>query len=182
MLGDHALALARRGLAVFPCKPRAKEPATASGCKDATTGLGLIAHWWQQDPSFNIAIATGARSHIFVLDVDGIDAEAELKKLESECGALPPTIEAITARGRHLYFDWRGSRSVTRPAESDRVSIFAATAATCWRRHLCIRAGGLIAGASIVPPVSLTRRDGCWPKPTAAIATARQRRHRHGVI
>jgi hypothetical protein len=35
-------------------------------------------------------------------------AEAELRKLERQYGALPPTVEAITARGRHLYFEWPG--------------------------------------------------------------------------
>jgi Bifunctional DNA primase/polymerase, N-terminal/Primase C terminal 1 (PriCT-1) len=39
-----------------------------------------------------------------VLDVDGIDAEAELRKLEAKHGALPATVEVITARGRHVYF------------------------------------------------------------------------------
>jgi hypothetical protein len=106
MLAKRALALARRGLFVFPCKPRGKEPLTGNGCKDATTDLALIAQWWQQEPEANIGVATGAASHCFVLDIDGEDAEAELKKLEEQHGALPPTIEVITARGRHLYFEW----------------------------------------------------------------------------
>jgi Bifunctional DNA primase/polymerase, N-terminal len=80
MLGKHALALARRGLWVFPCRPCCKEPATANGCNDATTDPDLIERWWHQEPECNIGVATGARSHIFVLDVDG--AEAELTKLE----------------------------------------------------------------------------------------------------
>jgi hypothetical protein len=99
-----ALALARRGLRVFPCRPRAKEPATVNGLKAATTDPILIKCWWQQEPQSNIAIATGMASHVFVLDVDG--AEAELKKLEAQHGAIPPTVEVITARGRHLYFKW----------------------------------------------------------------------------
>jgi bifunctional DNA primase/polymerase-like protein len=106
VLGQRALALARRGLWVFPCVAGAKEPATPKGCLDAATDPALIDHWWRQDPKFNIAIATGMRSHIFVLDIDGADAEAELRKLEGQNGELPPTVEAITARGWHLYFEY----------------------------------------------------------------------------
>jgi hypothetical protein len=105
-LGVHALALARRGLCVFPCLRRAKQPATGNGCLAATTDPELIKRWWQQEPEFNIAIATGARSHVFALDVDGDDGEAELRRFEGEYGALPVTVESITGNGRHLYFEW----------------------------------------------------------------------------
>jgi hypothetical protein len=104
--GQVALAYARRGLHVFPCLPRGKEPATANGYKDATVDPALIERWWRQDADCNIGIATGARSHCFVLDVDGDDAEAVLQKLGDHCGALPPTVETITPRGRHVFFDW----------------------------------------------------------------------------
>ncbi len=101
-----ALQLAAKGLHVFPCRPRDKRPATANGLNDATTDPGIIEKWWQQQPDSNVAIATGAASGIFVLDVDGLDAEAALRRLEAEHGALPATVEAITARGRHVYFKW----------------------------------------------------------------------------
>ena len=38
--------------------------------------------------------------------MDGLDAEATLRRLEAEHGALPATVEVITARGRHVYFKW----------------------------------------------------------------------------
>ena len=102
-----ALALAERGFHVFPCRPRDKRPATANGLKDATTDPTVIEAWWQQQPDNNIAIATGAASGVFVLDVDGLDAEAALRRLEVEhSAALPETVEVITARGRHVYFKW----------------------------------------------------------------------------
>jgi hypothetical protein len=101
-----ALALAQKGFHVFPCRPRDKRPATANGLKDATTDLDVIQAWWQQQPDNNIAIATGPASGIFVLDIDGLDAEAALRRLEAEYGGLPATVEAITARGRHCYFKW----------------------------------------------------------------------------
>jgi len=102
-LFDHALALADRGLFVFPCQPRGKTPATAHGHLDATRDFDIIGKWWQQNPDFNIAVATGQRSGFFAPDIDGPDAEAALRRLETEYDALPPTIEAITARGRHIY-------------------------------------------------------------------------------
>jgi hypothetical protein len=102
-----ALALASRGFHIFPCRPRGKRPATANGLRDATADPDIIRAWWQQQPDSNIAIATGAASGIFVVDVDGLDAEAALRRLEEEHGAaLPETVEVITARGRHCYFKW----------------------------------------------------------------------------
>jgi hypothetical protein len=88
--------------------------------KDATIDPDVIEHWWRQEPSFNIGVATGTTSGIMVVDIDNIDAEAELRKLEDANGALPATVEAITARGRHLYFksperDIRNSASKIAP-------------------------------------------------------------------
>jgi len=97
---SSALALARSGMAIFPCRVRDKRPATANGFKDATRDSEQIRAWWQQDENFNIGIATGAASGVFVIDVDDDGGEHELCKL----GVLPDTVEAITARGRHIYF------------------------------------------------------------------------------
>ena len=68
-----ALALAKRKLHVFPCLPRAKEPAVAGGFKAATTDPQIIQQWWCARPDCNVAIATGAVSGIFAVDVDGLD-------------------------------------------------------------------------------------------------------------
>jgi Bifunctional DNA primase/polymerase, N-terminal/Primase C terminal 1 (PriCT-1) len=104
-LPDTALSLASRGLHVFPCKPRDKKPALWNGLKGATTDPNIIAGWWRTS-DFNIGLATGERSGVFVVDIDGMDAEAELTKLESRHGALPRTVESITARGRHIFFTY----------------------------------------------------------------------------
>ena len=90
---------------VFPCRPHEKRPATANGFKDATTDPDIIQAWWQQQPIYNVAIATVKFRH-FVVDVDGVDAEAALRRLEESTARLPATVEVITARGRHLYFKW----------------------------------------------------------------------------
>ena len=99
-----ALALAHKGMKVFPCLPGRKEPATERGCKDASADLEIIRSWWRERPDCNIAIATGTASGVFVIDVDDEDAERALHRLEAEHGELPATVEVITARGRHLYF------------------------------------------------------------------------------
>ena len=99
-----ALALAKRKLHVFPCLPRGKEPAVAGGFKAATTDPQIIQQWWCARPDYNVAIATGAISGIFAVDVDGLDGEFELRRLEAGHGTLPPTVEVITGGGRHLYF------------------------------------------------------------------------------
>jgi Bifunctional DNA primase/polymerase, N-terminal/Primase C terminal 1 (PriCT-1) len=106
LLPRAALALAKKGLCVFPCRPQDKKPATTDGLKSATTDAGVIRGWWQQEPRLNVAIATGKVSNIFVVDVDSMDAEIGLHRLEAKLGRLPPTVETITARGRHLYFQY----------------------------------------------------------------------------
>jgi hypothetical protein len=99
-----ALALAAKNIAVLPCVPGQKIPACARGLKDATTDVLQIRAWWDENPEFNLAIATGTPSGIFILDVDGDTGEGALTELERERGALPPTVAVITGKGRHLYF------------------------------------------------------------------------------
>jgi hypothetical protein len=141
-----ALALAQKGFHIFPCRPRDKRPATVNGLKDATTDPDIIQAWWQQQPDNNLAIATGSASGLFVLDIDGLDAEAMLRRLEAEHGALPATVEAITARGRHCYFKW--------PEETVRNS------AGKIGEHIDIRGDG---GYVIAPPsIHPSGRRYCW--------------------
>jgi len=122
-----ALSLAKRNLHVFPCRPRGKEPACERGCLAATTDTHTIRQWWREIPDANIGIATGKASGIFVVDVDGLDAEAALSMLEKDHGNLPATVEAITPRGRHLFFrmpdaDLRSSASKLAPGCDIRAS------------------------------------------------------------
>lgn len=102
---DTALGYAARGWLVFPCQPRGKQPATAHGLHDATTDPDQITAWWTRTPDANIAIATGTRSGLYVIDIDGPDGEATLELLEEMHGALPVTVMAITGGDgwHHLY-------------------------------------------------------------------------------
>jgi hypothetical protein len=66
---EAALAYARTGWPVFPCRPGTKEPATRNGFYDATINQRQIREWWHKDPARNVAIATGAPGPD-VVDVD----------------------------------------------------------------------------------------------------------------
>lgn len=93
---------------MFPCKPKGKAPATAHGCKDATTDAARVETWWNGDASYNIGIATGGG--VVVLDVDtdhaaGKYGDETLEELERQYGPLPETWQSLTGGGGvHYYF------------------------------------------------------------------------------
>jgi hypothetical protein len=127
----EALGLAReRGFAVFPvwgcengrcdcgkadCRKPGKHPCTKFGFKEATTDSTTIERWWKERPTANIGIATGARSGVWVLDVDLHDADGEetLRQLQEIHGRVPGTLAANTGGGgRHLFFRYDPSAPV----------------------------------------------------------------------
>jgi hypothetical protein len=100
-------------MAVFPCRPGMKEPATKHGFLEATVDEGQIRRWWEENPDYNIGIATGLKSRIWVLDIDGGEGEAALHTLEQQYGPTPNTVEAITGGGgRHLFFKLPTARTI----------------------------------------------------------------------
>jgi hypothetical protein len=101
---EQALKYAARGISVFPSWPATKEPACRHGFKDATTNPATIRRWWVANESYNIAIATGIVSRVWVLDVDSAFGAAALVDLEAEHGPLPATLTSVTASGCHLWF------------------------------------------------------------------------------
>jgi Bifunctional DNA primase/polymerase, N-terminal len=103
-----ALSYAAKGWRVFPCLPSGKQPLTLHGLKEATTDPEQIRAWWRKWPDANVAIATGAASGVFVVDLDydhdGLDS---LVQLEAGKPKGLVTLECATGGGgSHLYFTW----------------------------------------------------------------------------
>ena len=101
-----ALAYAKRGWPVLPCRPRDKRPVTKHGFKDATTDRGAIVQAWATNSEANVGIATGVVSGLVVLDIDPRNGgDKNLAELERVHGPLPETVSVATGGGgRHLYF------------------------------------------------------------------------------
>ena len=112
---EEAVDLARRGFAVFPCKPRSKAPATVHGFYDGSTDPKVVSKMFDGRDDYNIAVATGPVSKIWVLDEDGPAGMAVVADLEKKHGALPSTVSSLTGRdggGRHRWFRYPDGREI----------------------------------------------------------------------
>jgi hypothetical protein len=104
MIHQAALNIAGRGKPIFPCKPD-KAPYTPRGFKDATTDPAKVTALWTQYRGEKIGMPTGSRSGVFVVDVDRIEALAELdSELRRE---LHETLTIRTpSGGLHFYLNF----------------------------------------------------------------------------
>ena len=104
-LKEYAIWYAQFGWPIFPCYSRQKVPATAHGVKDATTDLAQIDKWWATNLNYNIALACGGISNLYVVDVD-FDSEKGINGYESlkEFPSLPQTVMQRTPRGGYHAF------------------------------------------------------------------------------
>ena len=122
---EGALALARRGLKVFPlhtalplddgrfvcscgrlrCDSPAKHPSrlVRGGFHGASLLEDVICQWWQGAPAANVGLVTG---DVIVLDVDPRKGgDGSLEDLEGRHGELPQTWRVLTGGGGfHAYF------------------------------------------------------------------------------
>ena len=111
---EAALSYAARGWAVFPIRAGSKAPRTAHGFKDATTDPETIRRWYKEQPEDGVAIATGPRSRLLVVDLDEDEEKDKhglevLEDWELLHEFLPETLTARTGRGgRHLFFSYDG--------------------------------------------------------------------------
>src|SRR5262249_18384608 len=97
-LHNAALEFAGRGVAVFPCQPRAKAPALQRGVHDAANDATRINAWWRPCPDLNIGIATGATSGFFVVDIDGEDGGPACVRLKQSMAYCRPPLKLSPAR------------------------------------------------------------------------------------
>ena len=116
----QALAYARRGWPVFPCRPGEKTPATTHGFRDATIDERQITDWFGRHPGRNLAIATGAPGPD-VLDVDehgparnGYAALGRLRRAGLLDGAS--AYVRTPSGGLHAYFAGTAQRNGHLPA------------------------------------------------------------------
>jgi bifunctional DNA primase/polymerase-like protein len=107
MLGEitmqaKALALARQGLPVFPCRCVDKRPLTQNGFKDASSDLELVHRWWALWPRAYVGAPTGDKFVVIDLDLQHVEA---LSWFETNDARLPLTRTHVTGSGgRHLLF------------------------------------------------------------------------------
>jgi putative DNA primase/helicase len=148
---ECALTYADKGVAVFPCKPRGKEPLTVHGFKDATRDKARIRQWWTRWPDANIGIATGASSGLIIVDIDSLEGAKLLADLARWFDRLPPTYCVVPGKGRHCYFQMPPDCGVVPSSAGD---------------GLDIRADGgyVIAPPSVHPNSKVYRRDEQSPK------------------
>jgi putative DNA primase/helicase len=104
---NAALDYARRGWPVFPCNVL-KRPMTAHGFHDATLDEAQIRAWCWNEAL--VAVATGKRSGLVVLDIDIREKGSGLDSLEMlGINFQPKTPTAhTTSGGIHCFFAWPG--------------------------------------------------------------------------
>ena len=113
---DAAIAYAKRGWAVFPCKPKAKTPATANGFKDASADPATVERMFSGRNDYNLGVATGSGSGFWALDLDpGYDDNTVFIELVRGNGGLPATFRQKTPRGgEHYLFQFNGKEIKSR--------------------------------------------------------------------
>jgi hypothetical protein len=76
-----------------------------NGVKDATLDEAVIRRWWRIWPTANIAIATGQKSGLLVLDEDSYKGgDVSLRELQLLYAKLPDTPQQLTGGGGIQYF------------------------------------------------------------------------------
>jgi hypothetical protein len=83
------LSYAGLGWRVLPVEPGGKRPLLERWPERATTNPDQLKRWFGRSPDANLAIATGPKSGIFVLDIDGPEGERSLVELERRHSPLP---------------------------------------------------------------------------------------------
>ena len=130
---DVAKSYLAHGWPVFPCREGAEEavdpmtgeistlnektPRTSNGFNGASKTARIIERWWADNPGSAIGIPTGAKTGVFVLDIDakpgGANGFEWLAEQEEINGPLPPTARVTTPNnGLHIYFKYvEGTRN-----------------------------------------------------------------------
>jgi hypothetical protein len=97
-----------------PVECKGKRPLVKIKDRDTVPDEAQIRRWWRRWPDAQLAILTGARSNLVVIDIDEPEGEKSLAMVEQVLVTLPYTMEVKTRRGRHLYFRHPGGYVLTR--------------------------------------------------------------------
>lgn len=104
-----AVAYARSGWPVFPCRPGDKTPATAHGFHDATTDTDRIERWWTRHPTCNIGVATGHAFDVIDIDYQGKPDALDWWLTVRDQSDMEIDALATTPRGLHAYVTPNGA-------------------------------------------------------------------------
>jgi hypothetical protein len=108
----EALALAARGISVFPCNLENKAPLVASWRKEASTDPKQIQQWWHRSPLAMIGVPMGEASRLWAVDPDVPEEEGEpdgvaaWEGLLEKHGSIATRIHMTPSGGRHVLFRW----------------------------------------------------------------------------
>lgn len=102
---SQTLQMLKRGMRLFPVRPKEKKPLINKWQQRATTNREQIDQWAREHAGCNWGIATGRESGVFVVDVDGEDGNATLQKWQREHGdRWAQTLTVSTGKGFHLFY------------------------------------------------------------------------------
>ncbi len=110
-----ALALAARGIVVFPVRVASKKPMVTWG-REATTDPQVIGRWWTRWPYANIGVACKP-SGLTIVDVDGPAGRASWAALTRQHGHNP-TVSVTTGRTDGGVHYWYRAPAVNPPGNS----------------------------------------------------------------
>jgi len=103
------------GLQVFPVSREKKKPCIRAWPALSSADPDRIEAWSRKFPACNWGALTGAESDAIVIDIDGPKGRGSIERLQSEFGALPPTLSVKTGRldgGQQLYYRWPKGREL----------------------------------------------------------------------
>lgn len=109
-LGKAARSYIEKGIAVFPCWPKAKEPLTKDGFYSATTDPALVSLWFRE--SCNIGAPTGRTFDVVDIDtLEGVRNFMLHDEINWRDGLLGVALTGRPGVGLHLFYPVTGAPS-----------------------------------------------------------------------